>query len=69
MQNFNLFISAIEEDNEFEIENYKKEFLNNPDTFLTDMSIFIDVNLEDSDKLQYIIDLYNIFDTSEQMLS
>ncbi|MET3038599.1 hypothetical protein ABXT08_21170, partial [Chryseobacterium sp. NRRL B-14859] len=39
------------------------------DTFLTDMSIFIDVNLEDSDKLQYIIDLYNIFDTSEQMLS
>ncbi|WP_343608398.1 hypothetical protein [Chryseobacterium oranimense] len=68
MQKFNSFISAIDNDDDDKIESYKKDLLNNSDVFFNELSIFINENKE-YNKLKYIIDLYNIFDISEQTLS
>lgn len=68
MQNFNLFISAIENDYDDQIEDYKKIVLKNPDIFFVELSNFIVDNSTKYDKLQYIVDLYNIFDISQKDL-
>ncbi|GAE66960.1 hypothetical protein H3Z85_12345 [Chryseobacterium indologenes] len=69
MEKFNLFISAIDDDDDHMIEVYKKDLLNNSEIFFHEISNFISDNKKHYDKLQYIIDLYNIFDISEQRLS
>ncbi|EFK36885.1 Uncharacterised protein [Chryseobacterium gleum] len=68
MQNFNSFISIIDNDNDDQIEDYKKILLNNPNNFFTELSHFVVDNSKEYDRLQYIVDLYNIFDSSQKEL-
>ncbi|UTX50280.1 hypothetical protein [Chryseobacterium sp. MA9] len=68
MQNFNLFISAIENDYDDQIDDYKKIILKNPDNFFVELSDFVVDNSKEYDRLQYIVDLYNIFDISQKGL-
>ncbi len=46
----------------------KKILLNNPNDFFTELSHFVVNNSKEYDRLQYIVDLYNIFDSSQKEL-
>lgn len=69
MRNFDLFISAIDEDNDYKIDRFKEYFLHHSDIIFNEISIFISNNLHEYNKLQYIIEFYNIFDSDEKTLN
>jgi len=68
MQNFNSFISAIDNDEDNQIEIYKKELVRRSDVNFDEISIFAKDNLNNFNKLLYIIELYNIFEISEESI-